>query len=292
MIPLYRTHVYLYTGHTPESPYILSENGFPKISNASPLMQDVIRKAMAFWRKDRIKSIAEFLYLLNGGDAITGIDITQPASNIVEGENSCQTHIPLDNIKVGINASLIKGAKHISQDRSKEVIVTNPQKNNNNISTIFAPKVVAGLVAGMVVLAIVIIVLFLNRTNNQALDEECSVTVANIVNGNDSDNDAADMKGGEDKKDMMPFKTFTETVNGVDFKMIAVDGGRFEMGATSNQIEEADDDEFPLHNVTLSDYYIGEVEVTQELWEAVMGNNPSYYKKTNNPVEQVSWVIG
>ena len=80
------------------------------------------------------------------------------------------------------------------------------------------------------------------------------------------------------------------TVNGVSFTMIAVEGGTFQMGATSEQGSDAYSDEKPVHNVTLSDYYIGETEVTQELWEAVMGNNPSYYSGyPQRPVEYVSW---
>ena len=76
----------------------------------------------------------------------------------------------------------------------------------------------------------------------------------------------------------------TFKVNGVNFKMINVDGGTFQMGSTTG-----DSDEKPLHIVTLSDYYIGETEVTQELWMAVMGNNPSSFSGTNLPVENVSW---
>ena len=83
--------------------------------------------------------------------------------------------------------------------------------------------------------------------------------------------------------------TPTITVNGVSFTMIAVEGGTFKMGATSEQGSDADNDEKPVHNVTLSDYYIGETEVTQELWQAVMGTNPSNSKGNKKPVEQVSW---
>ena len=82
----------------------------------------------------------------------------------------------------------------------------------------------------------------------------------------------------------------TYTVNGVSFTMIAVKGGTFQMGATAEHADYATDIEYPVHNVTLSDYYIGETEVTQELWDAVMGSNPSSF--TGNmqyPVEQVSW---
>ena len=82
----------------------------------------------------------------------------------------------------------------------------------------------------------------------------------------------------------------TFTVNGVSFTMIAVEGGTFQMGATSEQGSDAESDEKPVHNVTLSDYYIGETEVTQELWKAVMGRNPSHFRGyPQRPVEQVSW---
>ena len=80
------------------------------------------------------------------------------------------------------------------------------------------------------------------------------------------------------------------TVNGVEFTMIKVSGGTFQMGATTEQGSDAGSDERPVHQVTLSDYFIGETEVTQELWQAVMGGNPSYFKTSNQlPVEQVSW---
>lgn len=81
----------------------------------------------------------------------------------------------------------------------------------------------------------------------------------------------------------------TFTVNGVSFTMVAVKGGTFTMGATSEQTG-AYSDESPTHLVTLSDYYIGETEVTQELWQAVMGSNPSYFTgNLQRPVEEVSW---
>ena len=83
--------------------------------------------------------------------------------------------------------------------------------------------------------------------------------------------------------------TRTFTANGVSFKMIRVDGGTFTMGATSEQGDDAKSDESPTHRVTLSSYYIGETEVTQELWQAVMGSNPSYFSGSRNPVECVSW---
>lgn len=103
--------------------------------------------------------------------------------------------------------------------------------------------------------------------------------------------------------------------DGMSFVMIKVDGGEFDMGGTDEQgrqeyidsrikkIQNGDTnvkgtvedqaklftDELPVHEVILSDYYIGETEVTQALWEAVMGSNPSVHIGKNKPVDMVSW---
>ena len=78
------------------------------------------------------------------------------------------------------------------------------------------------------------------------------------------------------------------TVNGVKFTMKYVKGGNFMMGATDNDAM-AEADEMPAHSVSVVDYYIGETEVTQELWKAVMGNNPAKFKGENYPIENVSF---
>ena len=79
-------------------------------------------------------------------------------------------------------------------------------------------------------------------------------------------------------------KTYIETAKGLNLKMIYVEGGTFAMGSNSGE-----SDEKPVHNVTLDSYYIGETEITQAQWRAVMGSNPSNYKGDNRPVECVSW---
>ncbi|MGN0188707.1 MAG: formylglycine-generating enzyme family protein, partial [Candidatus Cryptobacteroides sp.] len=81
----------------------------------------------------------------------------------------------------------------------------------------------------------------------------------------------------------------TFIANGVPFKMIYVKGGSFEMGATKEQAKAAAKNEYPVHKVTLSGFHIGQTEVTQALWEAVMGTNPSTNKAAGCPVETVSW---
>ena len=72
-------------------------------------------------------------------------------------------------------------------------------------------------------------------------------------------------------------------------KMLYVEGGTFTMGATSEQGSDAESDENPAHSVQLDSYYISATEVTQAQWQAVMGTNPSYFKGSNRPVENVSW---
>ena len=80
----------------------------------------------------------------------------------------------------------------------------------------------------------------------------------------------------------------TYTVNGVSFNMVAVEGGTFTMGGEC--IHNNNCSSLPAHEVTLSGFSIGETEVTQALYEAVMGNNPSYHTgDLQYPVEQVSW---
>lgn len=72
------------------------------------------------------------------------------------------------------------------------------------------------------------------------------------------------------------------------YPMIYVEGGTFDMGTS-----ESDEDDCPQHKVTVSDFYIGQFEVSQELWESIMGDNPSAYqpegRRDSLPVENVSF---
>jgi len=93
------------------------------------------------------------------------------------------------------------------------------------------------------------------------------------------------LNGGESASN-----TTTYTVGGVNFTMVNVEGGTFTMGATAEQGNDAYDREKPAHQVTLSSYSIGQTEVTQALWYAVMGSNPSDFTGNQQcPVEMVSW---
>lgn len=94
---------------------------------------------------------------------------------------------------------------------------------------------------------------------------------------------------------------YVETAYGLNMKMIFVEGGTFTMGATAEQGSEAEDDEYPAHEVELSSYYIAECEVTQAQWQAVMGTSiyqqrdkadssySTYGVGSNYPMYYVSW---
>lgn len=71
-----------------------------------------------------------------------------------------------------------------------------------------------------------------------------------------------------------------------DLDLIFVEGGILTMGDNNSQFGW----EKPEHEVKVSSFYIGKFQVTQQLWQAVMGSNPSYFKGEKRPVEQVSWL--
>ncbi len=78
-------------------------------------------------------------------------------------------------------------------------------------------------------------------------------------------------------------------VKGIPIKMIWVQGGSFTMGAAADQMDDAYECEKPAHSVTLHSYYIGQTEVTQALWKAVMDSVPCNLKGDYLPVNQVCW---
>ncbi|MCQ2206834.1 MAG: formylglycine-generating enzyme family protein [Paludibacteraceae bacterium] len=86
-----------------------------------------------------------------------------------------------------------------------------------------------------------------------------------------------------------PVEKDSFSLKGTTYYMVKVEGGEFEMGATEKEKEVADKDEHPLHKVKINSFYIGQLEVTQKLWQDVMGENPSSHKGDLFPVENVSW---
>ena len=80
-----------------------------------------------------------------------------------------------------------------------------------------------------------------------------------------------------------------EITNPIGMRLKEISAGSFIMGAVPGD-DEANIDEKPQHRVEITKaFYIGVYEVTQAQWQAVMGTNPSYFKGSRRPVEQVSW---
>ena len=76
--------------------------------------------------------------------------------------------------------------------------------------------------------------------------------------------------------------------NKVGMQMMLILGGEFTMGAPETELDSSNS-ERPLHKVTVPTFFMGKHPVTQEQWQAVMGNNPSRFKGSKLPVEKVSW---
>ncbi len=134
-----------------------------------------------------------------------------------------------------------------------------------------------------------VLIVMMGRASNIS-QEDADVNSDGVVDIFDVNQIICVMLGNGTVPEPVPVTHKIYTVNGVSFTMVAVEGGTFTMGATPEQGSDAYSDEIPAHQVTLSSYSIGQTEVTQELWQAVMGSNPSYCTgDLQRPVECVSW---
>ena len=229
--------------------------------NVSGAVAEAVIKSMSFMKEARPQSIAEFLSMLDA----------QPAS----GSSSRPTQ------------PMAKSGGGVSRP-------TQPMNNNgaatadNEPKKPFNWKMPVGIVAA--ILCVVFAGVGINNCNNERAEQERLA----IIEKARRDSIATARKAAEDKRisDSIAnelrnaFVTKNFTVKDVSFTMVAVAGGTFNMGSNDS---EAWSDEKPVHSVTLGDYYIGETEVTQALWQAVMGSNPSDFKGDKNPIERVSY---
>ena len=117
-------------------------------------------------------------------------------------------------------------------------------------------------------------------------------TVPEVINTDTVANAVFVMPETEKSDSLSPFGNYITdrvndkliTINGVEFKMKCVQGGTFIMGKTVDQFGLSEIDEYPPHRVAISTFMIGETEVTQALWKAVMGTTPSNFKNPSYPV--------
>lgn len=247
----------LVTGNTPPEASDVINQGLPVFPpSVSPAVQKAITAAMQPAVKDRPQSIGEFMRLVESGK----IKVESGESTVIS--NASEKSARLDNGNASEASSFVKEeiltpCGHRNDEPANRVISSDSEKSQNNSSfgkRLIRMVVVDSLIVTVVVLFVVTFFICI---------KSCNETVQRNVR--------------------------TYTVNGISFKMIAVEGGTFQMGATNEQ-QGADNDEKPQHTVTLDSYYIGETEVTPELWRAVMGSNPSCFTGDDlRPVENVSW---
>ena len=232
----------LFTLKNPPMPYKVMSKGLPEIPQASPLMQKVIKKAMAAYIDDRIQSVAEFRAMLSDYD------------NSTEEEQSTldETHL------VDLNETKNQ------QDETPQLQL-NDNENESEYEHVLMEhdevnrfKSIKNILKWIGFLLLFFCITYIGLLAYYHLSIDRAIKPTNV-------------------------QSTVCTVGGVSFYMVDVDGGTFKMGAQKPtllenllemlNIAESDsinDDVYPSHSVTLNDYQIGETEVTQGLWDAVM----------------------
>ena len=272
----------LVTGITPPEASDVNDEGLPALpQEISAPVRRAIEAAMQSRRKDRPQSVAEFLSLLESTDKREqSTDNREQGEELIDDIDVEVTVLPdkraqrTDNRVQRVNAKALEAENEETRAVEKEpelVAITNNEPSEPKKNRTAWVVAVLGVLIGCG--------LFFAFSGGDGSDYNSSYS--------SDDGGAAPGEQIEEPASSSSARTFT--VDGVEFKMVAVKGGTFQMGATSEQ-QDTYGDERPVHSVTLSDYYIGETEVTQALWQAVMGSNPSSFTgNSQRPVECVSW---
>ena len=287
------------TGTTPPEAGDVAQDGLPPIpSDISASVRRAITAAMSTAKKDRPHTVAEFLGILHGKTGVeeTEVEEKKPKQKqddieviVIDGKGSSGNN--------GDRASDSSASGHNSHPQPQPEPAPHPQRRK------WLPWVVAAGVAAVVFVAIMlfrpkpespipsdIIAAVTSGTDTVSQQEQPQQPVQQPVQQQPAQQP---MQPVQQQQEQQPVEQQPEPErpqsNLPEIEMVWVSGGTFTMGATSEQGSDAWDNEKPAHSVTLSGYYIGKYEVTQKLWKAVMGSNPSYFKGDNLPVEQVSW---
>ena len=225
----------LFTLENPPSPYKVMSKGLPQIPNASPQMQNVIKKAMEVDVNRRIQSVAEFRALLDDKSIVP--NPPEPTPPVPHSEPIPIVPRP--------------------EPTPSPVLINVKSKMREALG-----KIVSYLKKTLKWLCIIVAILGISYLGLFAYYHLRPQQKFNAITPT-----GVEME--------------TYNINGHSFNMIKVDGGTFDMGSPwidwllykldiSNWEDYVSLGETPIHSVTLSDYYIGETEVTQGLWEAVM----------------------
>ena len=257
----------LLTGITPQHASILANNGIPvqelHAKNVSQRAISVIFQAMEPLRKDRLHDMDSFINLLE--KELEQEPSEQPATQQISQPYTVQTIISEGTAPAAV-------VQHKEQGEAQP----QPQPKQSHAPVLEKKRAYwAGLGVALSVIVVIVGTVFM-------------MNIKKAGGGSDISADSSVISADTSVNEAWTNETMTFEANGVSFTMMHVEGGTFTMGATS-EMTEPYDWEKPTHQVTLSSYYIGETEVTQALWKAVMGSNPSEFKGDDLPVEYVSW---
>ena len=266
----------LLTGITPPDANLLmakEETLAPLPSCISKSTHNAVLKAMTLIRADRPQTIDVFLGLLDSKTVYNSDDeatMCEEAEKVRQAEEKRrlaeEQKLKEDEARRAAEEEARRKAEEEQKRKAEEQKRNTAKKSSSKNAWLW-------IVIG--VIAVVGIIIGVNSNGNSS------------DSGNSKQSGGAIQSGNNTLSQQILSKTYT--VNGVSFDMMMVKAGTFTMGATS-EMKAPESREKPTHQVTLTnDYYIGKTEVTQALWKAVMGNNPSYFKGDNLPVENVSW---
>ena len=257
----------LLTGITPQHASILANNGIPvqelHANKVSQRAISVIFQAMEPLRKDRLHDMDSFINLLEKEPEQE--PSVQPATQQLSQPYTVQTIISEGTAPAAV-----------VQHKEQAEIQPQPQPKQSHAPVLEEKRTNwTGLGVALTVIVVIVATVFILNNYSQG-------------GGSDINADTSSITADTSVTEIGTNEVMTFEANGVSFTMIPVEGGTFTMGATS-EMENPDDNEKPTHQVTLSSYYIGETEVTQALWKAVMDSNPSGLEGDDLPVEYVSW---
>ncbi|MCW9683089.1 SUMF1/EgtB/PvdO family nonheme iron enzyme, partial [Dolichospermum planctonicum UHCC 0167] len=258
-----RTFVYLLTGKKPLDPAIYdfdneTLNWRSHAQQISPMLADLLDDMMQRLYKDRpqnIKQISQRLVAIEKA-------LQQPPLK----PQRQQTKFPR---RIFIQAGFIVGTFTIA------VVGKNIFKNQDNKQT--TPKTTTSINSSTPEPT---------TSPNSTLENTTSFTNLKTFKFEVITTDA---KGNITNRRNATAKYFIEDLgNGVFLEMVEIPGGKFLMGSPENEAKRSDN-ESPQHQVTVPSFWIGKYELTQAQYQAIIGNNPSFFKGDNHPVEQVSW---
>ncbi len=252
----------LFTMTTPPTAATIMDDGLPALpTSLSASTQELIAWLMQPAKSGRPQSVQEVQTQLHLPPSVPAL-------------------LPIANVEVVVEDS--------DNDEHKEITLSSQREEaKEEIISPVAPKASSsswGLLLGFAVVIAVITGVAVNKCSGGEGDSAEETTVDSLVRPTVDTVIADTPVATLDVPENCP-----EVIKQLVANMVRVEGGTFTMGATPEQGSDVEDNEKPTHKVTLSDFYIGKYEVTQAEWKAVMGENPSYFKGDNLPIEKVSW---